>query len=128
VLPDPEDRPGQDLTYVAQENIELEALSALHSHNPGLPQSLLGCASDGRGWEGLAGWFCSAGCVMRCVAASAVRLLAGAAVISCQTQREMAPCAARRVCTAPRCWALLYKTGAWWRTVLQERVDVAMLP
>ncbi|KAI3427151.1 hypothetical protein D9Q98_007088 [Chlorella vulgaris] len=35
VLPDPEDRPGQDLTYVAQENIELEALSALHSHSPG---------------------------------------------------------------------------------------------
>lgn len=35
VLPDPADRPGQVQTYVAQENIELEALPPLHSCKPG---------------------------------------------------------------------------------------------
>ncbi|PRW50954.1 F-box only 21-like [Chlorella sorokiniana] len=35
VLPDPEDRPGQAATYVAQENIALEPLPALHRSKPG---------------------------------------------------------------------------------------------
>jgi hypothetical protein len=35
VLPDPDDRPGQGETYVAQENIQPEALRALHRDSSG---------------------------------------------------------------------------------------------
>ncbi|EFN56754.1 hypothetical protein CHLNCDRAFT_144212 [Chlorella variabilis] len=35
VLPDPEDRPGQAQTYVAQENVQPEALAAPHAADPG---------------------------------------------------------------------------------------------